>query len=62
MELKTVSIQELNGSFFAYIPKTWVLSSGIKKGDKIVWIVEEGNHSTLILKKKSKEDENERRT
>lgn len=51
MELKTVSIQELNGSFFAYLPKFWVQSSGIKKGDKIVWTIEEGDHNTLHLKK-----------
>jgi hypothetical protein len=51
IELKKVSIQELNGSFFAYLPKFWVQNSGIKKGDKVVWSVEEGDHKTLTLKK-----------
>ena len=53
MELKTVSLQELNGSYFAYLPKMWVKQSGLKKGDKISWIIEEGDHHTLHLKKES---------
>lgn len=52
MELKTVSVQEINGSYFAYLPKIWIQDSGIVKGDKVVWIMEEGNHKTLKLKKK----------
>lgn len=53
MKLKTVSLQELNGSYFAYLPKMWVKQSGLKKGDKISWIIEEGDHHTLHLKKES---------
>ncbi len=52
IELKIISIQEINGSYFAYLPKIWVQSSGIQKGDKMVWTVDEGDHKTLHLKKK----------
>ncbi len=54
--LKTVSVQELNGSFFAYLPKVWVTNAGIQKGDKISWIIEEGDHRTLKMEINSKED------
>lgn len=59
MEIKTVSIQKLNGSYFAYLPKFWVQDSGIEKGDKIVWSIEEGNHETLQLKKKFRRNKSE---
>lgn len=55
IELKRMSIQELNGSFFIYLPKFWVLSTGMKKGDIIVWSVEEGDYKTLQLKKSQEE-------
>jgi hypothetical protein len=51
IELRVVSVQELNGSYFAYIPKIWIKDAGIQKGDKIAWIIEEGNHQILQLKK-----------
>ncbi|NMO09506.1 hypothetical protein [Methanobacterium subterraneum] len=54
--MKTVSVQELNGSFFAYLPKVWVTNAGIQKGDKISWIIEEGDHRTLKMEINSKED------
>ena len=54
MELKTVSIQKINGSYFAYLPKIWVENCGIKKGDKLTWIISEGNHEELILIKARK--------
>lgn len=53
MELKTVSLQELNGSYFAYLPKMWVKQSGLKKGDKVSWTIEEGDLKTIHLKKES---------
>lgn len=57
MELKIVSLQELNGSYFAYLPKIWVKNLGIKKGDKIKWTIREGAHETLILEIAEKGDD-----
>lgn len=50
IELKTVSIQKINGSYFAYLPKIWVQNCGIEKGDKLTWSISEGNHEELILR------------
>ncbi|EKF86850.1 AbrB/MazE/SpoVT family DNA-binding domain-containing protein [Methanobacterium formicicum] len=51
VELDTMKIQKTNGSYFVYIPKVWVNAMDLKKGDKLIWSVEEGNHGILILKK-----------
>ncbi len=53
MELKTVNIQENNNSCFVYVPKAWINSMKLKKGDKMVWNLDEGNHDILYLKKMS---------
>lgn len=53
MDLKIVSLQELNGSYFVYLPKIWVKNLGMEKGDKITCIVEEGSHEKLILKREN---------
>lgn len=50
MRLKVVSLQELRGSYFVYIPKQYAVEN-LEKGDKMVWIIEEGDHNTLHLKK-----------
>lgn len=52
MELKTVNMQETNNSCFVYIPKVWIKLMCLKKGDKMVWSINEGNHETLHLTKK----------
>ena len=51
MELNTVTVHEVKGSFIVYIPKVWAKQMNLKKGDKITWSVPEGNHEILILKK-----------
>lgn len=53
MKLKIVSLQELKGSFFIYLPKQYA-EEHLKKGDLMVWEVEEGNHDILHLKKVEK--------
>nr|WP_255590955.1 AbrB/MazE/SpoVT family DNA-binding domain-containing protein [Methanobacterium spitsbergense] len=50
VKLNNVSVQEVKGSFYIYIPKIWVKEMNIKKGDKLSWNVKEGNHKSLILK------------
>ena len=56
MELKVVTIQEINGSHFVYIPKAWAKEMNLKKSDKVSWILKEGDHKSLILKIKENED------
>jgi bifunctional DNA-binding transcriptional regulator/antitoxin component of YhaV-PrlF toxin-antitoxin module len=51
VELKNVSVQEVKGSYFIYIPKIWAKQMGLKQGSKMQWILDEGNHETLRLKK-----------
>ena len=51
MELNTVNVHEIKKSFFVYIPKIWAKNIGLKKGDKVTWIIAEGDHEHLILKK-----------
>ena len=55
MKLKTMKIHEIRGSFVVYIPIVWVRQEKLKKGDKIVWTIDEGNHKILHLKKKLEE-------
>lgn len=50
MKLKVVSLQKLNGSYFVYLPKQYA-EENLKKGDKMLWTIEEGDHNTLHLKK-----------
>lgn len=50
MKLKTVTLQKLNGSFFIYLPKGYA-EENLRKGDKMVWSVDEGNHEILHLQK-----------
>lgn len=50
MKLKVVSLQELKGSYFVYLPKQYA-KEHLKKGQKMVWTVDEGNHNILHLKK-----------
>lgn len=52
MELKSVKIQYVNGSYYAYLPKQWVKSMGYDKGEVMCWFINENDHSTLKLKKK----------
>lgn len=52
MELKTMKIHEIKGSCLVYIPIVWVRRENLKKGDLVIWTVDEGNHDTLHLKKK----------
>ena len=58
MELRTVNMQEANGSCFVTIPIAWIKMMSLKKGDKMVWSVNEGNHDTLHLTKKSNKGDN----
>lgn len=51
MELGMVKVHETKGSCFVYIPKVWVKKMDLKKGDKVAWSIEEGDHKTLKLKK-----------
>jgi len=51
MELKKMKVHEIKGSCFVYIPKVWVYQKNLKKGDKVIWSIQEGDHETLILKK-----------
>jgi len=51
VELKNVSVQEVKGSYFVYIPKIWAKQMGLKQGSKMQWILNEGNHEILHLKK-----------
>lgn len=51
INLKKMNIHEIKGSFFVYIPKIWVKQKNLKKGDKVVWSIEEGDHNTLHLRK-----------
>lgn len=57
MDLSTVTIHEVKGSFIAYIPKPWIRQMKLKKGDKITWSVDEGDHEALILKKMEDNDD-----
>ena len=50
MKLKVVSLQKLNGSYFVYLPKSYA-KEHFKKGQKLEWTVDEGNHNILHLKK-----------
>ncbi|MGP8024559.1 MAG: hypothetical protein ACLQG5_08785 [Methanobacterium sp.] len=50
MRLKVVTLQKLRGSYFVYIPKQYA-EENLKKGQKMVWSVDEGNHNILHLKK-----------
>ena len=52
LDLRVVNIQEVNGSCFIYIPKIWVNLMALKKGEKMVWSINEGDHETLHLTKK----------
>ena len=60
MRLKIVSLQELRGSYFIYLPKQYA-EENLKKGDRMVWEVEEGNHDILHLKKLELGDKHVRR-
>lgn len=51
MKLKTMKVQECRGSCIVYIPKSWAKQMNLKKGDEVVWTLDEGDHSTLHLKK-----------
>lgn len=53
-----MNVHQVKGSCFVYIPKVWVKQEGLKKGDKVVWSIEEGNHRTLKLKKMYEENQN----
>lgn len=55
MKLKVVSLQELRGSYFIYLPKQYA-EEHFKKGDKMVWEIEEGNHDILHLKRFNEEE------
>lgn len=56
MHLNNVSVQEVKGSFYIYIPKLWAKEMNLKKSDKLSWIVKEGDHKSLILKIKGDKD------
>lgn len=58
MELRIVNMQEANGFCFIYVPIVWIKTMSIKKGDKMVWSVNEGNHDTLHLTKKFNKGDN----
>lgn len=51
MKLGTMKVQECRGSSVVYIPKLWAKQMNLKKGDKVTWFVDEGDHQTLKLKK-----------
>lgn len=51
MKIKSVKLQECKDSFFLYVPKVWINEQGIIKGDKMIWTIDEGDHSILHLKK-----------
>ena len=48
-----MNIHEIKGSCFVYIPKLWVMQGHLKKCDKVIWSINEGDHSTLHLKKEN---------
>ena len=56
MELNSVSVQEVRGSYFVYIPKPWAKEMNLKKGSKVSWSLKEGDHRSLILKVKEDKD------
>jgi bifunctional DNA-binding transcriptional regulator/antitoxin component of YhaV-PrlF toxin-antitoxin module len=51
MILNTMKVHSVNESCYVYIPKVWVALENLKKGDTIIWSVNEGDHRTLLLKK-----------
>ena len=52
MELKTMKVQNVKGSFFVYIPKLSAEQIKLKKGDNLTWYIDENDHSTIKLRKK----------
>jgi len=51
MKLRTMKVQECKGSCVVYIPKVWASEIGLKKGDEVIWSMEEGDFETIHLKK-----------
>lgn len=51
MDLNSISVQIVKGSFFAYIPKVWAKEMKLKKGDKLTWYIDEKDHTTIKLRK-----------
>lgn len=51
LNLKTVKVHNVRGSYFIYLPIVWAKEMGIEKGDKVKWFINEDDHETLHLKK-----------
>ena len=55
MELKKVRIQKSKGSYFIYLPKTWVKGMELEKGNILVWDLNENKHEQLVIRKSERE-------
>lgn len=50
-----VKIQKSKGSYFIYLPKTWVQGMELEKGNKLVWNLNENKHEQLVIRKSESE-------
>lgn len=55
MKIKTVKIQQSKGSYFIYLPKTWVNGMELEKGNELVWDLNENEHDKLVVRKSGSE-------
>ena len=55
MKIKMVKIQKSKGSYFIYLPKTWVQGMELEKGNKLVWNLNENKHEQLVIRKSESE-------
>lgn len=51
MELTTIKLQKVKGSYFAYLPKKWVKFKELKKGSKLTWYLNENENLILEIAK-----------
>lgn len=51
MQLARMKVHKIKESFVVYVPITWARGMELKKGDTLVYSVEEGDLSTLHLRK-----------
>ena len=54
MDLGKVKIHPIKASFVVYLPQSWVKHMELKKGNEVVWFIDEEDFKTLKLKKVSK--------